>query len=251
MNLAMHGDGSTNILHANSLLPPGEWQASMQARITLGGFDAVFTNPPFGSRLPIDDPHILDQFELSRFGAKGPRSSMPPEQLFIERCLRFLKPGGRMAIVLPDSILSNPGLEFIRRWLLRRVWVIASIDLPREAFAKSETHTMTSVLILQAFTEAEQERAEIGALGEYEIFMAIADRVGWDLRGNPVYLRTPEGEEILRRAIRRVPSRDARGNVVEDTREVEEPVLDDQLPSVVQQFSDWLSARPHLPWLNA
>jgi type I restriction enzyme M protein len=207
MNLAMHGDGSTNIYHTNSLLPFGEMPESVQEEISPGSFQVVFTNPPFGSRLPIDDPHILNQFELAKFEARTQRSSMPPEQLFIERCLNFLAPKGRMAIVLPDSILSNPGLAFIRRWLLTRAYVMASVDLPRETFAKSDTHTMTSVLVLQKFTETERRLAEENRLPDYQSFMAVADYVGWDHRGNPVYRRTPEGEEILQRRLRVIQRR--------------------------------------------
>ena len=95
MNLAMHGDGSTNIFPANSLLPPGEWNEDVREHVKLGAFDVVFTNPPFGSKLPIDDPQILDQFELAIVEAKVRRSSMPPEQVFVERCLDFMKPGGQ------------------------------------------------------------------------------------------------------------------------------------------------------------
>jgi type I restriction enzyme M protein len=255
MNLAMHGDGSSNVYHTNSLLPPGEWpddvQNDVHGRIKPNSFDAVFTNPPFGSKLPIDDPHILDQFQLAREEAKSPRSSMPPEQLFVERCLDLLKPGGRMAIVLPDSILSNPGLAFIRRWVLRNAYIIASVDLPREMFARSDTHTMTSILVLQKFT-AEERRlvAELGRPPEYEIFMAIADHVGWDLRGSPVYVRTPEGDEILRKVTRTVTSRDAKGDVIEATEEEEEPILNDQLPAVSRLFSKWLQDRAPQAWMN-
>jgi type I restriction enzyme M protein len=250
MNLAMHGDGSTNVMQANSLAPVGEWSQNVRARVRLGRFDLVFTNPPFGSKLPIDDPHILDQYELSTFEAKAPRATMPPEQLFIERCLDFLKPGGRMAIVLPDSILSNPGLAWLRRQVLRRAWIIASIDLPREMFAKSDTHTMTSVLILQKFTGEEfRMAAQVGRMPDYEIFMAIADRVGWDLRGQPVYVRTPEGEEVLCKTIRKVTGRNSKGEVVEIQREIEEPIIEDHLPSVTKLFAQWLNNRIH-PWMH-
>jgi type I restriction enzyme M protein len=249
MNLAMHGDGSSNVFPANSLLPPGEWADNLRARIKLNHFDMVLTNPPFGSKLPIDDPHILDQFELVSFEAKNSRSSMPPEQLFIERCLAFLKPGGRMAIVLPDSILSNPGLAFIRRWILKRAYIIASIDLPRETFARSDTHTMTSLLILQKFTEEERRLVvEMGRVPEYEIFMAIADRVGWDLRGNPVLLRTPEGEEIHRRVTKKVSTRDARGQITDRMEEADESIIDDHLPAVAQLFIEWLQRETSQGW---
>jgi type I restriction enzyme M protein len=251
MNLAMHGDGSTNVVQANSLAPIGEWDANVRNHIALNHFDVVFTNPPFGSKLPIDDPHILDQYELSTFEAKTPRASMPPEQMFIERCLDFLKPGGRMAIVLPDSILSNPGLSWLRRKVLLSSWVIASIDLPREMFAKSDTHTMTSVLILQKYTEEERRLvAEVGRPPDYEIFMAIADKIGWDLRGQPVYLRTPEGEEILQKVTRSIKGRNALGDVVELQREVELPVIDDQLPAITRLFIKWLKENNSQRWVH-
>ena len=82
------------------------------------------------------------------------QTSVPPEQLFIERCLQFLKPGGRLAIVLPDSILGNPGLGHIRQWLLEKTRIIASVDLHADAF-QPRNGTQTSVLILQKKTQEE------------------------------------------------------------------------------------------------
>ena len=67
--------------------------------IELETFDIVVTNPPFGTRIPIDTPQILSQFDLITFKANNSRISLPPEQLFIERCLNFLKPGGYLGIV--------------------------------------------------------------------------------------------------------------------------------------------------------
>ena len=154
-----------------------------------------------------------------------------------------------MAIVLPDSILSNPGLAFIRRWLLRNAYIIASIDLPREMFARSDTHTMTSVLVLQKFTAEERNFvAEAGRPPEYDIFMAIADTVGWTLRGDPVYVRTPEGDEVLQRTTRLVSVRDRSGEVVEANREVEEPIIDDDLPRINRLFMQWLNEGAPKRW---
>ena len=113
MNLVMHGDGSTNVFQADSLSLPGEWgDADAAARIGHNTFDVVVTNPPFGGNAVIDDPHLLDQFELTRADSREPRSSLPAEQLFVEGAWKFLKPGGLLAIVLPDSILNNPSLVF-------------------------------------------------------------------------------------------------------------------------------------------
>ncbi|GAP12176.1 type I restriction-modification system methyltransferase subunit [Bellilinea caldifistulae] len=252
MNLVMHGDGSTNVYHANSLLPPGEWIAEVAKHIQLGTFDIVITNPPFGSKIPIDDPHILAQFELSTFEMQNGthRASMPPEQLFIERCLQFLKPGGRLAIVLPDSILSNPGLAFIRRWILRRARIIASIDLPQATF-EPYTGTQTSVLLLQKKTEEEiRIEQQAGKPFDYEIFMATPEFVGHDRRGETIYLRTPEGELIQYDGIAKFVRRNPNGKLITEQRQQKMREKFDQLPEVVRYFTEWVSKPERMRWLN-
>jgi type I restriction enzyme M protein len=252
MNLVMHGDGSTNVYHANSLLPPGEWTGDIAEHVKLGKFDIILTNPPFGSKIPIDDPHILAQFELSTFemenGAR--RASMPPEQLFIERCLQLLKPGGRLAIVLPDSILSNPGLAFIRRWILKRARIIASVDLPQVTF-EPYTGTQTSVLLLQKKTREEMLiEQEAGKPRDYEIFMTTPEAVGHDRRGEVHYLRTPEGELIEYEDTVTVTRRNASGQLVTEQRQAKARAVFDQLPEVVRYFTDWVSKPERMRWLN-
>jgi type I restriction enzyme M protein len=214
MNMVMHGDGSANIVHANSLDTPSNWNDEAKRKIHREEFDIVVTNPPFGTKAVIDNPDILSQFELTTFGASSPRASLPPEQLFIERCLDFLKPGGVLGIVLPDSILSNPGLTWIREWILKRGYIIASVDLPVETF-EPHTGTQTSILILKKKTP-EQEKLQ----QDYEIFMAIPEKVGHDRRGNPVFKMTPEGEIELG--------------------ENGEKVIDDNLPLVAEKFKEWV-----------
>jgi type I restriction enzyme M protein len=243
MNLVMHGDGSTNVFQANSLLPPGEWRNDVKAKIQLGTFDIVLTNPPFGTGpgLAVDDPHILDQFEVTRFEANSPHASMPPEQLFIERCYQLLKPGGLLAIVLPDSILSNPGLVFIRRWILKRCRVIASIDLPVETFlAFGGTGTQTSVLVLQKKTEEEMRLEEAaGRIQDYEVFMALCQTMGYDRRGNDLWLRTPEGEIIEQEAVGQVTTRMSDGVVIYEPKRELRRVRDDDVSQVPRLFQQW------------
>jgi len=214
MNMVMHGDGSSNILQANSLETPTKWKDEGVGKIHLGDFDVVVTNPPFGTKAVIDSPDVLEQFELASGKGNQQRTSLPPEQLFIERCLSFLKPGGILGIVLPDSVLSNPGLTWIREWILRKAYIIASIDLPVETF-QPHTGTQTSVLLLRKKTP-EQERLE----ENYAIFMAIVEKVGHDRRGNPTYIVTPDGEVEV----------DATGM----------PRIEDDLPIVAQQFDKWV-----------
>lgn len=244
MNLVMHGDGSTNVFQANSLFPSGEWRENVQEEIRLNSFDIVFTNPPFGvgPGLAVDDPHILDQFELSRFEADNPRASMPPEQIFIERCWQFLKPGRYMAIVLPDSILSNPGLDFIRHWLLKRCRIVASIDLPVETFlAFGGTGTQTSVLILEKKSQEEMRYEEKGQrMQDYEVFMALCKTAGYDRRGNDLWLRTPEGEIIEREAETEVITRTRDGMVIFEPRKQQRRIRDDEIAQVAPVFGEWL-----------
>ncbi len=245
MNMVMHGDGSTNIYHADSLLPAGEWPREHHNNpydaVKLGEFDIVVTNPPFSAKSPVDDPHVLAQYEIATEAmAKGSRKSLPPERLFVERCLKFVKPGGRLAIVVPDSILSNPGLVYLRTWILRNTRVLASVSLPALTFAP-QTSTKTSVLILQRKSDEEvRAESEGGSPPDYPVFMATPRAVGHDRRGEPVYLRTPEGDTIeyarQRRIIRRIP-----GGKFEETVRSELTVLKhDELPEVARYFGEWL-----------
>ena len=249
MNLVMHGDGSTNVLHANSLLPPGEWpddvKNNVRHDVRMNHFDAILTNPPFGSNIPVDDPHILAQYELT-LG----RSSVPPDQLFIERCLQLLRPGGRLAIVLPDSVLTNPGLIDVRRWILSRARVVASIDLPVETF-QPHTGTQTSVLLLQKKTNEEMaiEQAR-GNPNTYEVFMAMPRAVGHDRRGNTLHLRTPEGALIERSEPHTVFRQAPDGETVVETTDRRYMVKHDELPNVAQRFREWVTTAERMRWLN-
>jgi len=220
MNLVMHGDGSANVFQGNSLTTPGEWtDETARKKVKHETFDIVVTNPPFGGKAHIDDPHILSSFDLPLYDAVNARRSMPAEQLFVEGALKYVKRGGYLAIVLPRSIANNPGLKFIRKWLLRNVRLVASVDLPKETFAEGGGVPNPSVLVLQRLTREESNLAHAGVLDDYEIFMSIPKRVGIDKRGNPVHLRTPEGLIVLG--------------------DHEEPTVDDDLPKVVTDFETW------------
>ena len=251
MNLVMHGDGSTNVFHANSLLPRGEWPSAdrnnVQGRIRLEYFDAILTNPPFGAYIPIDDPHILEQFDIGRH-----RGSVPPEQLFIERCVQLLRPGGRLAIILPDSILSNPGLRELRSWILAKTRVIASIDLPQETF-EPHTTTHTSLLLLQKKPAEEvQVETEMGHPRAYEVFMSMPRAVGHDRRGKPLYRRSPEGHLLQREYSPPPVFLGAAGGktIVERPATRQELIRNDDLPMVAQRFREWVSDPARWEWVN-
>jgi type I restriction enzyme M protein len=221
MNLVMHGDGSANVFQADSLYSPSEWDNTEAAsKVGHGRFDIVVTNPPFGGKGVIDDPHLLSHYELTTWGSNDARSVLPAEQLFVEGAWKYVKPGGRLAIVLPDSILNNPSLQFIRDWLFRRSRVVASIDLPKETFAESGGVPNPSVLIVKKLTREEMRLAERDALEDYPVFMAIPKTAGRNKRGNEIYYKTPQGELVLG--------------------DDEKPILDDQVPIVATEFLEWI-----------
>lgn len=274
MNMVMNNDGSGNILQTNSLLPPHEWTNEFRTRLaealhidsvgirnykTIALFDVIVTNPPFGSKIPIKDKNILEQFELAHIWENDKKtgtwkmtdrlqSSVPPEILFIERCTQFLVPGGRMGIVLPDSILGSPGLGYIREWLIKNHKIIASVDLHVDTF-QPRNGTQTSVLFLQKKT-AEQKATEerTGQMADYNIFMAMVERVGHDKRGNPLFKRDVQGNEIL------MPDTDTirvLGETGEGDRTVSHErkckVLDDQTADVPKLFEAW-KRREGISW---
>jgi type I restriction enzyme M protein len=155
-----------------------------------------------------------------------------------------------LAIVLPDSILSNPGLATLRRWILKKARIIASVDLPQVTF-EPYTGTQTSVLLLQKKTEAEiQLEEQLGQPKDYQVFMTMPQAVGHDRRGNVHYLRTPEGDLIEYEEERLVSRRTADGSQVVEHRRQRKRVVHDDLPEVVRYFAEWLQENDRMRWLN-
>jgi type I restriction enzyme M protein len=164
----------------------------------------------------------------------------------------FLSQAGRMAIVLPDSILSNPGLLYIRRWILKHCRVLASVDLPAETFeAFGGTGTKTSVLVLQKKTQEQIQFEEASErMEDYEVFMVICQTMGYDRRGNDLWLRTPEGEIIEQEVISHIVTRTPEGLVIHEPKKERRPIRDDDVAQVAPLFEKWLKEKGLLRWLN-
>lgn len=254
MNMVLAGDGRGHIYNINSLEFPKGHLADLDkanAEIPLGSIDIIATNPPFGSDIPINDKHILQQYELAHsWEADGEggfrntgtlKSSVSPEILFVERCLKWLKPGtGRMGIVLPDGILGNPAAEYIRWWIMREAQVLASVDLPVEAFiAEANVNILTSLLFLRRKSEQEKRIEAMSGTREYLVFMAVADKVGIDRRGNKLYKRTPNGEEIVESRQHSERLRIA-GRIVERTLTRSEKIEDNDLPVIAEKYREFV-----------
>ncbi len=197
----------SHIYRMNSLAFPdgGSDAARAAADIPLGSLDCIAGNPPFG--LKISDDAVLKRYELARIWTKQGESSFRREEriskrvysetLFLERAIDWLKPGGRLALVVPDGVLSERSTQYARDWLLRHAALLAVVSLPDEVFyVESRTHTKTSVLLMRKKSEAEMRR-EADGLWDYSVFMAIPECAGFNSRGRTLYKRGPDGEEIL------------------------------------------------------
>ena len=159
--------------HSNIEVNDGLTNWSEYRSIKPNFFDIALTNPPFGATERRS--HILKRFEL---GSKTkPRKNQRLELLFIERCLDLLEPHGRMGIVLPDGVLTNASLQYVRDFIDRKAKILAVISLPSFAFMPVGSGVKASLLFLEKKREEE--------IGDYKIFMAHADHIGYDATGKP------------------------------------------------------------------
>jgi type I restriction enzyme M protein len=139
-------------------------------------FDIIITNPPFGANVKRSEHPYLEKFEMGRNGKKA-RDNQKTEILFIERCIEFLKPKtGKMAIVLPDGILTNSSLQYVRDFLMEKTQILAVVSLPQFAFSHFGAGVKSSLVFVRKKGENEN-------LGRYKIFMAIAEHIGYDATG--------------------------------------------------------------------
>ncbi|MEM1278493.1 MAG: N-6 DNA methylase [Cyanobacteria bacterium P01_H01_bin.152] len=258
MNLMMSANAEGRIYHMDSLaFPKGHLDGNDPAKesIPLGSIDVLMTNPPFGSDIPISDPMILNAFELSAKWNKrkddgsfvrgdGYQTAVAPEILFIQRSIDWLRPGGRMGIVLPDGILGNPGDEYIRHWILKHCWVLASVDLPVEVFiVEANVNILTSLLFLKKKTDQEMKAEALGQVTEYSVFMAVAEKVGFDRRGNTLHKRSPDGEDLVETVIETETIR-LSGEKVKRTLRRKQKIVDDDLPRIADAYHEFRAQNP-------
>lgn len=181
MGMIIHEDGHTNI-KCTDALQTVEALNSMGDGIIVepGTYTLVMTNPPFGAKVTrvrsgAEHP-FLDEYELG--GKQRQRNSQKTEILFIERCLELLEPGrGRMAIVIPDGILTNSSLQYVRDFVMERAQVLAVVSLPQHTFMPAGAGVKASILFLRRWGENEDQE------NDYPIFMAIAEHVGYTATG--------------------------------------------------------------------
>lgn len=166
-DMRLQGDGHSNIRCTDSLSDFANF-----SDISPGSFDLILTNPPFGSLLGADSIKRLGRFEL----ADG-KKNVPLEILGIERCVQFLRGGGRMAIVLPDSVLSNKNTGYVRDWISRSLKLRAIVSLPIETFSPFGANVKTSVVFARKWKAGELKE------NTGNVFMCRLDSLGYDASG--------------------------------------------------------------------
>jgi len=234
MHMVLYDDGHTGIFAANSLLPFNELVSigekagvPRSLRPEPVSFKVLMTNPPFGTRGRVTDKTILRQFELGYKWKKDKKAGkwektntlqdgQVPDILFLERCLQLLKNGGRIAIVLPNGDLNNSTLEYVREYIKRNARILAVVSLPVGTFMSAGSNPQPSVLFLQKLSE--EEAGELNK-NDYPIFMAIAEKIGYDLKTKvaPIIYKKDEVGELIR---------DEKGK----------PIIDSDIPEIIEAF---------------
>ena len=174
MDMVINEDGHTNIENHTAFD-----NAFTNPQIKDGAFSLVLANPPFGDTVRSNQSEKLGQAELHDYDLARNRASAKSEVLFIERCARFLRPGGRLGLVLPDGVLSNPSDKHVREYLLEHFQISAIISLPSYAFRKAGSGMRTSLVVARKWADGEDCDAD------YSIFLAIAEHIGYDATARP------------------------------------------------------------------
>jgi len=204
------GDGQTNVLHLNTLdyerwedttktedwtdTYNEGWKKLKKLRTTKNSdysfeFDILMANPPFAG--DIKESRIIAKYELGK-NAKGKyQSKVGRDILFIERNLNFLKPGGRMAIVLPQGRFNNSSDKYIRDFITERSRILAVVGLHRNVF-KPHTGTKTSVLFVQKWDDKLCPKKE-----DYPIFFATMGESSKYNSGDKIFVKDKDGLPIL------------------------------------------------------
>ena len=210
------GDGETNVLHLNTL-DYERWSDRTERDSTwiltygrgfdrlkalraeseenkLFNFDILMANPPFAG--DIKERRILHQYKLGFKGNGKAHTKVGRDILFIERNLDFLKPGGRMAIVLPQGRFNNTSDKYIREFIAERARILAVVGLHINTF-KPHTGTKTSVLFLQKWNDDPNQGPLCPKIDDYPTFFAVSEKGGKDNSGDYVYLQNENGQSKL------------------------------------------------------
>ena len=168
MNMIIHDDGHTNVITSDGLVSDETIIAKTNNQgFKYGTFDFIITNPPFGSTVRQSEQAYLKTYQLGKKEEDWLAVATPPqntrdgqstEVLFIEQDYKFLKEGGYLAIVLPDGILTNSSMQYVRTQIEDWFRIVAVVSMPQTAFMANGAGVKSSVLFLKKWTKKESEQ---------------------------------------------------------------------------------------------
>jgi len=193
--LEILSNGKANIFCEDSL-DPKSYRVPAKRLIKNNTFDYIFTNPPFGVKIPINDNVILENYQLGHVWKnidnkwemqKKLVKQQSPQVLFIERCVQLLKEGGKLGIVLPEGIFGNLTDRYIWDYLTSNGKILGIISLDQNTF-QPYTCNKTSILFFQKLKNIPED---------YMIDFAIVENVGHDKDGKVLYKLNKDGSRKL------------------------------------------------------
>lgn len=186
MNMIIHDDGHTNVIATDGLLPveditdtdgnvtqQGIYSRTKNKNFSYNRFDFIITNPPFGSSIKQTEQAYMHQYGyalkdidwLNPKSKKAPRDNQSTEVLFIEQCHRFLTDGGYLAMVIPDGVLTNTSLQYVRDGIEENFRIVAVISMPQTAFQATGAGVKSSVIFLRKYTAETTEKIKTQKTG--------------------------------------------------------------------------------------
>lgn len=182
--MAIVGDGKGGIFCEDSLELPEEWKDKTRQSIGLGKFDVLLTNPPFGKDIKVVGEDKLRQYDLAYNWTKSDnkyvrtnklKKEEAPQIIFIERSLQFLKKGGRLGIILPETFFHAPNSKYVLEYIRKNNNIIWVIDLPHNTF-RPHNNAKCIIIIL-----------EKGKKQQEEINLAVAEEMGNNHQGKEIF----------------------------------------------------------------
>ena len=195
MNMIIHDDGHTNVITSDGLVSDETILAKTNnSGFKYGTFDFIITNPPFGSTIRQSEQAYLKTYQLGKkeedwLAVKAMpeniRDGQSTEVLFIEQDYKFLKEGGYLAIVLPDGILTNSSMQYVRTQIEDWFRIVAVVSMPQTAFTANGAGVKSSVLFLKKWKK-EQTKELVDAKKDIESKLLknsnyLLHRQTWDL----------------------------------------------------------------------
>lgn len=197
--MILNGDGHTGMTQGDSLGPFLNFEENIIAKCYKETPTMILTNPPFAGTGDgkISDDATLERFELGKKWCTidGKYQStdefvfdgVPPEMLFVERCIQWLRPGGSLGIVLPKGFLDTATYQSARSYMIKNCKILAVINLNKNTF-QPHTGVRTCIVFLQKYKENEPRN-------DYSIFMGISNKIGQDSEGEPIFRYEANGDQ--------------------------------------------------------